>query len=229
MKTKYKPSITTWTVVGIAVCANIAVTIGTVLLLTGYQLSMFASIMYGLLLMVCLLVYKVMPTNNVGDTLAKLRHPNKAKSLSNLFVVCLISWPALVMMLYKAYKYRDIVCVTVTFGEPDSICSIGLSKQNYEGTHDKGVSPEDIEECMILINDDYFFKNKEAVSFMLIKYDVPTILKSFGYLNGIKSEIVFFNVLRSNSCQLKKKASEELNMDYAEVTEDIVCQHINFT
>lgn len=231
-------SILTWEplVICIVIASNIWVTAVTCLMVYSAVVPVvfdfFEIAVFAMALIVWGLVGKFSPTTTVSDSVITVRHLNTLPGIVRAMRIILLFWPLAVIALYKGYKYRELKVVTIWFGK-SRMFGITLAKDRYEQHKDLGVSEDDIKEYMVLHNNEYLFKNDEALSYMIIKYHTSTILRSFGFLGGLDpNPVASFSIGRwlvgPDECPLIAKTANELGETYAMQTPQSVCDRIVF-
>lgn len=226
------PGVITWAIIILAMAANIWVTVFTGLVIYSafapVEFGFYGIVFFGMALTVWCVSLKALPRTKVNDAITKVRMFKSWHGLGHMTFVLLMCWPRVVEAVYKGYKYREVRAIAIRLSE-SKMFSISLNLDNYEQHNGLGVSPEDLKDYMVLHDNEYLFKNDEALSYMLVKYSTVTILKSFGFFDGLdNNKTTFLGIFGPRECPLMAKAANELGETYDMQTPQSVSARIFF-
>lgn len=224
-------------VLSVAMCANIwaTVLIGAIVHravvcpeATAIEFSFFTGGITLVSMVIWCAVVKGLDVLTVNYAITTVRHCNSIRRIGHILFILSLCWPRAIEMLYLGYKHRRLRAIAIVFDKSE-IFNIALLSIRYEQYATLGIDEDDLKEYMVVHNNEYFFRNDEALSYMLIKYSTVTILKSFGFFDGLEPDKTpMMTIYGYVHCELRTKAAKELGEPYAKQTPDVVCKYIYF-
>ena len=166
---------------------------------------------------VWIVTFSIMSELKVGHAVGQVKNIkslNLRKTLSGFWLLArltLLFWPLAVKTLYLGIKYNKSLIIATNFGKGKVRHNIRLKQANYR-EHSKGVTKEDIKEHFILTTNEYIFKDRESLSYLLLKYNLVTILKSFGYLHAFEDHKPLSATFGISMCPLERHVCDQLDI-----------------